>query len=58
MTETYDDCIEKCMCGKVFCTINKMGGLETYDCMLGCGVILDRDVVGSRNIFIKNMPLR
>jgi putative transposase len=51
--ESYTSCT--CTnCGN----IKKMGGSETYDCMTGCGIILDRDVVGARNIFIKNVAQR
>ena len=52
-----DESYTSCTCTRCG-TINKMGGLETYDCMLGCGIILDRDVVGARNIFIKNVAQR
>jgi putative transposase len=52
-----DESYTSCTCTRCG-TINKMGGLETYDCMLGCGIILDRDVVGARNIFIKNVTRR
>jgi len=37
-------------CGK----INNIGSLEIYHC-IECGMVVDRDVNGSRNIMIKNM---
>jgi len=50
--ESYTSCT--CgMCGK----INKTGSNEVFHCV-GCGVELDRDVQGSRNILLKNITLR
>jgi putative transposase len=40
-------------CGK----LNDVGGKEVFNCRF-CGLEVDRDVVGSRNIFIKNITLR
>jgi len=40
-------------CGK----LNNVGGNEVFHCRF-CGLEIDRDIVGSRNIFIKNITLR
>ncbi len=49
--ESYTSCT--CTnCGNV----KKSNGLETYNCVK-CNMIIDRDVAGSRNIFIKNSTL-
>ena len=45
-----------CTCG-VCGEINKMGGSEIYLCQ-SCGLEIDRDVTGARNILIKNLILR
>ena len=50
--ESYTSCT--CgMCGK----INNTGSNEVFHCVY-CGVELDRDVQGSRNILLKNITLR
>ena len=40
-------------CTKCGC-LNNIGSNETYNC-LKCGLVIDRDVNGARNIFIKNV---
>ena len=37
--------------------INDVKGNEIYKCF-NCGIEIDRDINGSRNIFIKNIVLR
>ena len=50
--ESYTSCT--CTnCGK----IKKLGGCEIYTCS-NCNLTIDRDVNGSRNIFIKNILVR
>jgi len=51
-----DESYTSCTCG-VCGEINKMGGNETYLCQ-SCGLEIDRDVIASRNILIKNSTLR
>lgn len=51
-----DESYTSCTCG-VCGTINKTGGKEVYECG-SCGLVIDRDVSGARNIFIKNITLR
>jgi putative transposase len=51
-----DESFTSCTCGRCG-SINKMKGNETYKCS-SCKLVLDRDVLGSRNILIKNMGLR
>ena len=48
--ESYTSCTCTC-CGK----INRMGSKEIYEC--NCGLTIDRDVMGSRNILIKSLRL-
>ena len=43
-------------CGNCGC-LNDVKGSEVYDC-IHCDSTFDRDVNGSRNIFIKNTTLR
>ena len=51
-----DESYTSCTCG--LCgEINKMGGQEIYLCQ-SCGLEIDRDVTGARNILIKNSTLR
>lgn len=40
-------------CTKCGC-LNNVGSSETYNC-LKCGLVIDRDINGARNIFIKNV---
>ena len=51
-----DESFTSCTCG-VCGVINNIKGMETYTCE-SCGLVIDRDVSGSRNIFIKNATLR
>ena len=51
-----DESYTSCTCG-VCGEINKMGGQEIYHCQF-CGLVIDRDVTGARNILIKNSTLR
>ena len=51
-----DESYTSCTCG-VCGEINKMGGKEIYLCQ-SCGLEIDRDVTGARNILIKNSTLR
>jgi putative transposase len=51
-----DESYTSCTCG-VCGIINNIKGMETYTCE-SCGLSIDRDVSGSRNIFIKNTTLR
>ena len=51
-----DESYTSCTCG-VCGEINKMGGQEIYLCQ-SCGLEIDRDVIASRNILIKNTTLR
>jgi len=51
-----DESYTSCTCG-VCGEINKMGGEEIYLCQ-SCGLEIDRDVTGARNILIKNSTLR
>ena len=51
-----DESYTSCTCG-VCGEINKMGGAEVYLCQ-SCGLEIDRDVIASRNILIKNSTLR
>ena len=51
-----DESYTSCTCG-VCGKINKMGGNEIYLCS-SCGLEIDRDVIASRNILIKNSTLR
>jgi len=50
-----DESYTSCTCGR--CGNRKRTKLEIYSCNK-CGLIIDRDVTGSRNIFIKNSRLR
>lgn len=50
-----DESYTSCTCGVCGC-FNKTDG-ETYECKRGCGIIIDRDIAGSRNILIKNSVL-
>ena len=50
-----DESYTSCTCGR--CGNRKRTKLEVYSCNK-CGLIIDRDVTGSRNIFIKNSRLR
>jgi putative transposase len=40
-------------CSNCGCIHTKLGGNKTFDCP-NCGVVLDRDVNGARNIFLKH----
>lgn len=51
-----DESYTSCTC-TVCGNIKKLKGEEVYDCS-ECGVVLDRDCNGARNIFIKNATLR
>ena len=51
-----DESYTSCTCG-VCGEINRMGGKEIYLCQ-SCGLEIDRDVTGARNILIKNTTLR
>lgn len=51
-----DESFTSCTCG-VCGKINRMDGKEIYLCRF-CGLEIDRDVTGSRNILIKNSTLR
>jgi hypothetical protein len=51
-----DESYTSCTCTGCF-NISKIGGLETYKCET-CGLEVDRDVNGSRNILIKNIHPR
>ena len=51
-----DESFTSCTCG-VCGEINRMGGNEVYLCQK-CGLEIDRDVTGARNILIKNSTLR
>jgi putative transposase len=49
-----DESYTSCTCG-VCGHINNAKGNEVFKCS-SCNLVLDRDVQGSRNIFIKNNP--
>ena len=51
-----DESYTSCTCGRCG-KINDVKGKETYNCD-ACGLEIDRDVGGARNIFIKNVSLR
>jgi len=51
-----DESFTSCTCGRCG-TINDTKGKELFECS-ACGLRIDRDVTGSRNIFIKNITLR
>ena len=51
-----DESFTSCTCG-VCGVINRTNGREVYNCKV-CGLVIDRDVTGSRNILIKNITLR
>ena len=51
-----DESYTSCTCG-VCGTINNTKGKEIFSCV-SCGLEIDRDVTGSRNILIKNTTLR
>lgn len=51
-----DESYTSCTCG-VCGTINNTKGKELFSCV-SCGLEIDRDVTGSRNILIKNITLR
>jgi len=51
-----DESYTSCTCG-VCGHINNTKGNEVFKCS-SCNLVLDRDVQGSRNIFIKNITLR
>lgn len=51
-----DESYTSCTCG-VCGKINKTGGNEVFHCVY-CGLELDRDAQGSRNILLKNITLR
>jgi len=51
-----DESYTSCTCG-VCGTIADTKGKETFSC-LSCGLEIDRDVTGSRNILLKNTSLR
>ena len=50
-----DESYTSCTCGR--CGNIKRTKLEVYSCD-ECGLVIDRDATGSRNIFIKNTRLR
>ena len=50
-----DESFTSCTCGR--CGNIKRTKLEVYSCD-ECGLVIDRDATGSRNIFIKNTRLR
>ena len=50
-----DESYTSCTCGR--CGNIKRTNLEVYSCD-DCGLVIDRDATGSRNIFIKNSRLR
>ena len=50
-----DESYTSCTCGNCG-VINNVKGKETYECA-SCGLVIDRDVSGSRNIFIKNSKI-
>ena len=50
-----DESYTSCTCGR--CGNIKRTKLEVYSCD-ECGLVIDRDATGSRNIFIKNSRLR
>ena len=50
-----DESYTSCTCGR--CGNRKRTKLEVYSCD-ECGLVIDRDATGSRNIFIKNSRLR
>ena len=50
-----DESFTSCTCGRCG-KIKRLKGVEIYKCD-HCGLILDRDVMGSRNIFLKNIGL-
>ena len=50
-----DESYTSCTSGK--CGNIKRTNLEVYSCD-DCGLVIDRDATGSRNIFIKNSRLR
>ena len=49
-----DESYTSCTCG-VCGTINNTKGKELFSCV-SCGLEIDRDVTGSRNILIKHNP--
>lgn len=51
-----DESYTSCTCGQCG-TINRRGGNEVFHCS-SCDLEMDRDIIGSRNIFIKNATLR
>ena len=51
-----DESYTSCTCGRCG-KINDTKGLEIFHCTY-CGLVVDRDATGSRNIFIKNTSLR
>jgi putative transposase len=51
-----DESYTSCTCGRCG-KINDTKGNEVFRCK-DCGLVVDRDSTGSRNIFIKNTSLR
>ena len=51
-----DESYTSCTCGRCG-KINDTKGAEIFHCT-SCGLVVDRDATGSRNIFIKNSRLR
>ena len=45
------------VCSNCFAVNNKVGGAKVFECC-HCGLKADRDAMGSRNIFIKNISVR
>ena len=51
-----DESYTSCTCG-VCGVINNTKGNEVFTC-ISCGLVMDRDVAGARNILLKNITLR